>query len=258
MYLEKQRVDGRWAFVTGGARGIGLCTAEALAEAGAAGVAIGDLDQKTIDESVEKLRGMGVKAEGHLLDVTDSKRTAEVAKKLNADFGPIDILIANAGIAMPDTGAEDMSDEKWLKMIDIDLNGCFYSCREFSKFMLQRGKGSIVCTGSMSGIISNNPQRQCHYNAAKAAVHHMTKSMAGEWAARGVRINATAPGYVNTVMSSGSFKDPNMGPHWMIFTPMKRMIEPEEIASLNLFLASDASSGMTGAVVSIDAGYTCW
>ncbi len=259
MYLERQRVDGRYAFITGGARGIGLCTAEALVEAGAAGIAIGDLDKAAIDEAVEKLRAMGLKkVEGVVLDVTDSKLVTETADRMNKDFGPIDILIANAGIAWPDTGAEDMTDEVWLKMINIDLNGCFYSCRAFGKHMLPRGKGSIVTTGSMSGVISNYPQRQCHYNAAKAGVHHMTKSIAGEWAEKGVRLNSVAPTYVNTVMSNISFKDPKLGPTWMQFTPMRRMVEPEEVASLNLFLASDASSGMTGTVVLIDAGYTIW
>lgn len=258
MYLKKQRVDGRYAFITGGARGIGFCTAEALAEAGAAGIAIGDLDRNAVDEAVAKLKAKGCKAEGVVLDVTDSGRTDETAERLNRDFGPVDILIANAGIAWPDTGAEDMTDEVWLKMINIDLNGCFWSCRSFGKRMLARKSGAIVAVGSMSGVISNNPQRQVHYNAAKAGVHHMVKSLAGEWAERGVRVNAVAPTYVNTVMSNISFKDPAMGPTWMQFTPMKRMIEPEEVASLNLFLASDASSGMTGSVVMIDAGYTVW
>ena len=177
---------------------------------------------------------------------------------MNKDCGPGDILIANAGIAWPDTGCEEMSDEVWQKMIDIDLTSVFYSTRAFGKYMLERAKGSVVATGSMSGIISNHPQRQAHYNAAKAGVHHFVKSVAGEWAERGVRLNATAPGYANTPMSQGSFKDPSMGPIWMASSPTKRMVEPEEIASLNLFLASDASSGMTGAVVSIDVGYTIW
>ncbi len=259
MYLERQRVDGRYAFITGGARGIGFCTAEALAEAGAAGIAIGDLDKAAVDAAAEKLRAKGVpKVESVVLDVTNSQQVTETADKINSDFAPIDILIANAGIAGPDTGAEDMTDEVWHRMINVDLNGCFYSCRAFGKHMLERRKGSIVTVGSMSGVISNYPQRQCHYNAAKAAVHHLTKSIAGEWAEKGVRVNSIAPTYVNTVMSNIAFKDPQLGPIWMQFTPMRRMVEPEEAASLNLFLASDASSGMTGAVVMIDAGYTIW
>ncbi len=257
MYLERFRVDGRYAMITGGAGGIGYCTAEALCEAGAK-VAIADLDGAKIDANVEKLRAKGYTVEGMTLDVTDSKAVTAAAAKLNKDFGPVDILIANAGIAWPDTGCEEMTDEVWLKMINIDLNSVFYSVRAFGNYMLERGKGSVVTTGSMSGIISNYPQRQAHYNAAKAGVHHFTKSVAGEWAERGVRLNATAPGYANTPMSASSFLDPKMGPIWMSMSPTKRMVEPEEIACLNLFLASDASSGMTGAVVSIDVGYTIY
>jgi NAD(P)-dependent dehydrogenase (short-subunit alcohol dehydrogenase family) len=257
MYLQKQRVDGKCAMVTGGAGGIGFCTADALGEAGAA-VVISDIDQKRIDEKLTSLRDKGYRAEGMVLDITDSKAVADAADKLNRDFGPIDILIANAGIAWPDTGAEDMTDEVWLKMIDIDLNGMFWSCRSFGSHMLSRGRGAIVTVGSMSGVISNKPQRQAHYNAAKAGVHHLTKSIAGEWADRGVRINCVAPTYVNTVMSNVSYKEPRLGPVWMEMTPMKRMVEPEEVASVNLFLASDASSGMTGSLVMVDAGYTIW
>lgn len=221
-------------------------------------VVISDLNKDAVHEAVDKLRAKGYKAEGMVLDITDSKAVDEAAAKANRDFGSIDILIANAGIAWPDTGAEDMTDEVWLKMINIDLNGPFWTCRAFGKRMLERKNGAIVTVGSMSGVISNNPQRQVHYNAAKAGVHHMTKSLAGEWAERGVRVNCVAPTYVNTVMSNIAFKEPHLGPHWMTFTPMRRMVEPEEVASLNLFLASDASSGMTGAVVLIDAGYTIW
>ena len=257
MYMKKQRVDGRFAFLTGAARGIGFCTADALGEAGAS-LFISDLEEKSVQEAVEKLRAKGYRAEGSVLDVANSGQTNELAAKVNRDFGPVDILIANAGIAWPDTPAEAMSDETWLKLINIDLNGVFWSCRAFGKYMLERKRGAIVTVGSMSGVISNNPQRQAHYNAAKAGVHHLSKSLAGEWAERGVRVNCVAPTYVNTPMSNIAFKDQALGPVWMQFTPMKRMVEPEEVAALNLFLASDAASGMTGSLVMIDAGYTIW
>jgi hypothetical protein len=124
--------------------------------------------------------------------------------------------------------------------------------------MLERNRGAIVTVGSMSGFISNKPQRQVHYNASKAALHHLTKSLAGEWADRGVRVNGVAPTYVNTLMSNIAAKDPRLFGPWMDGTPMRRMIEPEEVASVNLFLASPASSGMTGAIVLVDGGYTIW
>jgi NAD(P)-dependent dehydrogenase (short-subunit alcohol dehydrogenase family) len=110
----------------------------------------------------------------------------------------------------------------------------------------------------MSGFISNKPQCQVHYNAAKAGLHHLTRSLAGEWADRGVRVNGVAPAYVNTLMSNVTAKLPEYFGPWMEGTPMKRMVEPEEVASTSLFLASDASSGMTGSIVLVDAGYTIW
>jgi NAD(P)-dependent dehydrogenase (short-subunit alcohol dehydrogenase family) len=110
----------------------------------------------------------------------------------------------------------------------------------------------------MSGLISNKPQRQAHYNAAKAGVHHLTRSLAGEWAERGVRVNTVAPTYVDTVMSRAGFTDPNLFPIWMENTPMKRVARADEIASAILFLASEASSAMTGSLLVVDCGYTIW
>ena len=256
MYLKKFDLAGQSAFVTGGGRGIGLCAAEALLEAGAR-VVISDIDASLLQSAKAALAGKG-EVEAVVLDITDSDAVAAAAREANARFGSIDILIANAGIAWPDTGGESMTDEVWRKVIDIDLNGAFWSCREFGRPMLARGHGAIVTVGSMSGVISNKPQRQAHYNAAKAGVHHMTKSLAGEWAERGVRVNCIAPTYVDTPMSSGAFSDPKLFPVWMEMTPMKRVARPDEIASAILFLASGASSAMTGAVLVVDCGYTIW
>jgi NAD(P)-dependent dehydrogenase (short-subunit alcohol dehydrogenase family) len=190
--------------------------------------------------------------------VTDPQQCEEIAQRLNSGVEGIDTLVANAGIAWPDTAAEDMSNEAWLKVIDTNLNGTFWTCRAFGRFMLAREKGSIVTVGSMSGVISNRPQRQVHYNASKAAVHHLTRSLAGEWAERKVRVNCVAPTYVNTPMSNITAKDENFFRPWMDNTPMRRMIEPEEVASAIAFLASDAASAITGTVLLTDAGYTIW
>lgn len=256
MYLKKLDLAGRSAFVTGGGRGIGFCAAEALLEAGAQ-VVISDIDASLLQSAKAALAGRG-EVEAVVLDITNSDAVAAAAREANARFGSIDILIANAGIAWPDTGGESMADEVWRKVIDVDLNGAYWSCREFGRPMLERGRGSIVTVGSMSGLISNKPQRQAHYNAAKAGVHHMTKSLAGEWADRGVRVNSVAPTYVDTPMSNGAFSNPKLFPVWIEMTPMKRVARPDEIASAILFLASDASSAMTGAVLVVDCGYTIW
>ncbi len=173
-------------------------------------------------------------------------------------MGTIDILFANAGIAWPDTGGEEMTDAVWSRVIDVNLNGVFWCCRAFGSRMLGRGRGSIVTTGSMSGLICNRPQRQAHYNAAKAVVHHLTRSLAAEWAARGVRVNAVAPGYIDTVMSGDGLRTSGPGPVWLENTPMGRAGTAEGIASVVLFLACDASSLLTGSVILADAGYTIW
>ena len=257
MYLDKFKLNGRTAFVTGGGRGIGLASAEALLEAGAR-VVISDHNADLLEAGRKELTGKGYEIGTMLLDVTDSKGVGRAAAEANARYGSIDILIANAGIAWPDTPGESMDDDVWLKVVDVDLNGAFWSCREFGRAMLERGRGSIVTLGSMSGLISNKPQRQVHYNAAKAAVHHMTRSLAAEWAERGVRINCIAPTYVDTFMSRGGFTEPDKFPVWMDMTPMKRVARPDEVASVILFLATDASSAMTGSVVVVDCGYTIW
>ncbi|RIY01937.1 SDR family oxidoreductase [Aureimonas flava] len=257
MYKQKSDLSGRAAFVTGGGRGIGLCAAEALLEHGAR-VVISDRDPAVLEAGRAELAGRGWEVDAVVLDVTDSHAVAQAARDADARHGGIDILIANAGIAWPDTPGESMPDEVWHKVVDVDLNGCYWCCREFGRAMLERGRGAIVTVGSMSGVISNKPQRQVHYNAAKAGVHHMTRSLAGEWAARGVRVNAVAPTYVDTAMSRGGFTDDALMPTWMEFTPMKRPARADEIASAILFLATDASSAMTGSIVAVDCGYTIW
>ncbi len=256
MYREKFDLTGSRAVVTGGGRGIGLACAEALAEHGA-GVVLCDIDAGVLESGRAALAAKGFAAEAHRLDITKSADVETLAAALNAK-APVDILIANAGIAMPDKPAEATPDEDWLRMLDVNLNGMFWCCRAFGRAMLDRGKGAIVTIGSMSGIIANKPQRQTHYNTSKAAVHHMTRSLGAEWAARGVRINSIAPTYIETAMTRESAGDKAMFSTWMEFTPMGRMGKPEEIAAIALFLASPASSVMTGAVVMADAGYTTW
>ena len=257
MYLGKYDLGGRTAVVTGGGRGIGLASAQALAEAGAR-VVLTDRDPALLDAARADLAGRGVAAETVPLDVTRSDAVERVAAELNARLGAVDILVANAGIAMPDGAAEDMPDALWLTMIDVNLHGVFWCCRAFGRAMLERGRGAIVTMGSMSGLIANRPQRQAHYNASKAGVHHLTRSLAAEWAERGVRVNAVAPTYVDTPMSSASFADPALFGIWMDATPMRRTARADEIASAVLFLASDASSAMTGSVLTVDCGYTIW
>ncbi|WP_066826136.1 SDR family NAD(P)-dependent oxidoreductase [Sphingomonas mali] len=257
MYLERLRLDGRIAFVTGGARGIGYCCAEALAEAGAK-VTIGDRNVDAIGAAVESLSAKGHAIDGVVLDVTQSADVTRVADQLAASAGHVDILVNNAGIARSETPAEHVADEHWLNVLDVNLNGTFWCARAFGRHMLAQGSGSIVNVGSMSGFIVNRPQPQSYYNASKAAVHQLTKSLAAEWAGRGVRVNAVAPTYIATPLNAFADQQGDMYKRWIDGTPQARLGEPEEVASVVHFLVSDAASLMTGSIVLADGGYTCW
>jgi len=258
MYLEKLKLDGRIAVVTGAGQGIGAAIAHALGEAGAT-VIVTDMNADGVKNSVDALTTLKIKAHGVVLDVTKSGDVDKICAQIIKDHGRVDILVNNAGIARSLVPAEDNSDENWRVQMDVNLDGVFWCCRAFGRQMLKQGKGSIVNIGSMSGIISNKPQEQVAYNASKAAVHHLTRSLAGEWATRGVRVNAVAPTYIETPLVANVVGNHQaMFKTWMEMTPMGRMGQPDEIASVVHFLASDAASLMTGSIVLADGGYCCW
>jgi NAD(P)-dependent dehydrogenase (short-subunit alcohol dehydrogenase family) len=257
MFLEKLRMDGRVALVTGGGRGIGLACVQALAEAGATTI-VADFDRDVARAGQDEMRKAGHEVHVVELDVTDSAAVKRVADEVVARHGRIDAVVNNAGIARSGKGGEETPDELWLHVNDVNLNGVFWCCREFGGHMLKAGRGSIVNIGSMSGFIVNRPQKQAYYNASKAAVHHLTKSLAAEWAALGVRVHAVAPTYIETPLLQTLEDADRLVPGWLADTPMGRLGQPHEIASVVHFLASDASSLMTGSIVLADGGFTCW
>jgi len=257
MYLEKLSMKDRLAVVTGAGTGIGLACAEALAETGAA-VLIADVDKEAARSAANRLTKSGYQVDWEQLDVTDSSAVNSSVKKIVDRYKKVDVLVNNAGIGKTFEPAEDMADEVWHATLDVNLNGLFWCCRAFGKEMLKAGRGAIVNIGSMSGEISNRPQEQAQYNTSKAAVHHLTRCLAGEWGDRGVRVNAVAPTYIETKLIAHVHNDPELSRHWIGGTPMKRMGRVDEVASVVQFLASDASSLMTGSVVLVDGGYTCW
>lgn len=257
MYLDKLKLDGRVAVVTGGGRAIGLACVHALAEARAK-IVIADVNPEIASSGQVELRKAGYSAETVILNVTEPDQVTRIADELVARHGRVDILVNNAGIARSGTPGEEVSDELWLNVNDVNYNGVFWCCRAFGRHMLSARSGSIVNIGSMSGFIVNRPQKQAYYNASKSAVHHLTRSLAAEWADRGVRVNSVAPTYIDTPMVRSVPDFETMSKHWLRDTPMGRLGRPDEIASVVHFLASDASSLMTGAVVNVDGGFTCW
>jgi NAD(P)-dependent dehydrogenase (short-subunit alcohol dehydrogenase family) len=258
LYLEKLRLDGRVAVVTGGGQGIGAACAQALGEAGAS-VVVAEVLPERVDAAVRLLRKLGIDADGVVLDVTNSAQVDDIAKDIKDKRGRVDILVNNAGVAKSNVRAEDTSDEHWRFHMDVNVDGLFWCCRAFGRQMLAQKSGSIVNIGSMSGYIVNKPQPQAFYNASKAAVHQLTKSLAAEWGKRGVRVNAVAPTYIDTPLTAFGIKEhPEMYATWLEMTPLGRVGRPDEIASVVHFLASDAASLLTGSIVLADGGYTCW
>ena len=239
------RLDGRVAIVTGGASGIGYETVKALQDSGAQ-TAIVDINPERGQKAAKELDTAFFQA-----DLTKSEQVKKVADQVQ------DIAFNNAGIAY-NVPSEDCSDEDWLRVVNINLNAVFFCCREFGKIMLQQGKGSIINTASMSGIVSNTPQPQSAYNASKAGVIMLTKSLAGEWAKRGVRVNSISPGYIGTELTKMGMARTEWYNDWLKFTPMGRVGEPREVSAAVVFLALDASSFFTGSNLVVDGGYTCW
>lgn len=240
-------LSGRTALVTGGARGIGLEIARTLRMAGAA-VILADLDLAAAKKAAA---GIGPDVKAFACDVTDPQSVRDLARAVGACP---DILVNNAGVARV-APTKDTSDDDWRFVTAVNLDGVFYCCQTFGPAMAERGSGNIINIGSMCGFIVVRPQNGPAYNASKAGVHMLTKTFACEWAKNGVRVNAIAPGYIATEMTSDPTYDTST---WVELTPMGRFGRTDEIANVAHFLASDASSYMTGSVVNVDGGYTSW
>ncbi|MDP9344120.1 MAG: SDR family oxidoreductase [Actinomycetota bacterium] len=247
--LDRFRLDGRVGVVTGGNRGLGEAFARALLDAGAS-VAIAARDEARSQAVAGDLGAFAVTT-----DVTDPASVAAMLETVTAELGPVDVLVNNAGVCFHRPALE-VPDEEWRAVWDVNVDGLWRASRVVGAQMVERGTGAIVNIGSMSALIVNRPQMQPAYNASKAAVHHLTRSLAAEWAPSGVRVNALAPGYVNTEMSP--VDQPRFQRHWVEDAPMRRYALPEELGPSLLYLASDASSFVTGSILVVDGGYTLW
>jgi len=252
--MDSFALTGKVALVTGGSRGIGRAIAQALGEAGAA-VAVTARTDAAAQRAAEELRAAGIHSFGVRLEVSDAADVERAVAEVSDRFGEIDVLVNNAGISVGGA-ALDVDDDVWRNVLATNVDGVWYCCRAVGRRMAARGGGTIVNIGSMSAEIVNQPRRQISYLTSKAAVHQMTRGLAAEWAPLGIRVNAIAPGYIHTEMSP--VYEPEYKPWCVDPAPMKRAGEPHELGPAAVFLASEASSFMTGSIVTIDGGFTLY
>ncbi len=253
-YLDKFRLDGKVAVVTGGARGLGYNMAEGLCSVGLSGLAIIDVQADLGTESAETLSSLyGTKTQFYKVDVRDEVSVNETIKEIKSYFGQIDILVNSAGVADL-VHAEEYPVDKFRRVIDINLNGSFLVAQAIGREMIEQGTGgSLVFIASMSGSIINWPQPQTAYNASKAGVKHLMKSLAAEWAVHGIRANSISPGYMDTALNR-AYK--TLFDEWSDRTPLGRLGNPDELSGACIWLASEASAFCTGSDIIIDGGYT--
>lgn len=249
-------LEGEVAFVTGAGSGIGQAIAIGLAEAGADVTCFGHSSNGGLEETARKIVALGRKALAVTGSVTSESDLAEAVQQTETRLGPLSVAVNNAGIGGAGQ-AESLPRKTWEKLYDVNVSGVFLSCQAQARVMLPRRKGSIINIASMSGSIVNRGLSQSHYNSSKAAVIHMSKSLAMEWADRGLRVNVISPGYTLTPMN----RRPEVAEHVKIFerdTPMGRLALPEEMIGPAVFLSSRASSFVTGVDLIVDGGFVCW
>jgi NAD(P)-dependent dehydrogenase (short-subunit alcohol dehydrogenase family) len=250
-------LKGYCSVVTGAARGLGKYMSEALALYGS-NIVVADIDINIAEKTARELRKNNIEAIAIKMDVRDEGQIDFMVKSVLDVFGKIDVLINNAGICKH-VNVENMSYSDWQEVIDINLNGVFKTSRSVGREMIKNSKGSIINISSMSGIIVNTPQNQAAYNVSKAGVIMLTKSLAAEWAKYNIRVNTIAPGYMNIGVAEKFFKEKtDMARKWVSLIPMGRPGEPEELGGIAVYLASNASSYVTGGVFTIDGGYTIY
>ena len=246
---------GGVAVVTGGARGLGFSMGSALGRQGM-DVALLDVLPDVGASAARLAAECGVRSAGVRADVTDEPSVTAAFERVAAELGRPTVLVNAAGVAVW-ADSESQPVQEWRRVVDINLTGTFLCCREFARLALPAGSGTVVNVASMSAHIVNVPQHQAAYNASKAGVAHLTASLAVEWAARGLRVNAVSPGYMLSDMTR-QFTDanPDLRRRWEEATPAGRMGEPGDLDGLVAFLASDSSRFVTGQSVVVDGGYT--
>jgi NAD(P)-dependent dehydrogenase (short-subunit alcohol dehydrogenase family) len=244
------------ALVTGAGSGIGQRIAMGLAQCGADVALLDRRGDDGLARTADFVAAAGRRSITVAADVTRSEAVRDAVTRTEAELGTLTLAVNAAGIADANP-AEDMEESQFQTLMDINLKGVFLSCQAEARAMLRSGRGSIVNIASMSGVIVNRGLSQCHYNASKAAVIHMSKSMAMEWVDRGIRVNTVSPGYTATPMNTR----PEMVHQTKLFeeqTPMGRMASVDEMVGPAVFLLSDAASFVTGVDLLVDGGFCCW
>lgn len=254
---DRLRLDGKKIYVTGGAQGLGKSMAQGLAEAGA-DIAIVDIQLEKAQETANEIaESTGRKVIAVKADVTSPEEVDKMIKTIVTELGGLDVAFNNAGMVI-NTPATETSFEQWQKVINLNLNGIFLTSQAAGKYMIEHDGGSIINTASMSAHIVNRPQPQASYNASKAGVIQLSKSLAIEWAKKGVRVNTISPGYMATDLTLSSEALKPLIKIWNDWAPMERMGKPEELQGIAVYLASDTSSFATGADFQIDGAFTAW
>jgi len=252
--LSAFSLDGKKALITGGNRGLGFAFTRALADCGAS-VAFVGRGADANRAAVERLADAGVRAHGIGADLSKDDDVQRAVDEAAGRLGGLDIVVNNAGTCFHQP-AWDATDEQWQQVFDLNVRAVWKVSLATGRYLRAAGGGSIVNIGSISGLIVNRPQAQAPYNASKAAVHQLTKSLAAEWAPYGIRVNAVAPGYVKTEMAP--VDRPDVRRMWIEDAPQQRYAMPEEIAPTVVYLCSPAAAFVTGSVLVIDGGYTVY
>jgi NAD(P)-dependent dehydrogenase (short-subunit alcohol dehydrogenase family) len=251
---QRFRLDGRVAVVTGASSGMGVTFAEALAAAGAQ-VVVAARRGERLRELVTEIERQGGVAHAVPCDVSrEDEVDALVAETLRV-FGATDVLVNNAGFTTV-VPAEEQSVEDWRAHLDVNLTGVFLCAQRFGRRMLEEGRGTIVNVASVLGFVASGQIRQAAYAASKGGVVNLTRELAAQWARRGVRVNALAPGWFPTEMTADMFGDERSLVWMRSRTPLGRGGQLDELVGPLLFLASDASSFVTGHVLTVDGGWT--